>query len=158
MYLRRTAACAAIQKKLATEKWVTSLLSIACGTSHDGKEGFIHSFIHSFVRSFVRSFVHSFIHTFVRSFVHSFIHSFIHTFIHSCIHSYIHSFIHSFHSFIHAFILSFIHSLIHLFIHLRVRSTSVVECLLMVRWIVRSIPHGGPIELFLIPASASELV
>ena len=27
-------------------------------------------------------------------------------------------------------------------------------CLLMVQWIIVSIPHGGPIELYLIPASA----
>ena len=30
--------------------------------------------------------------------------------------------------------------------------------LLMVQWVVRSVPHGGPIELFLVPASASQLV
>ena len=30
----------------------------------------------------------------------------------------------------------------------------MVERPLMVQWVVRSIPHGGPIELFLIPASA----
>ena len=29
---------------------------------------------------------------------------------------------------------------------------------LMVRWVVKSILHGGPIELFLIPASAPRLV
>ena len=29
-----------------------------------------------------------------------------------------------------------------------------VESLLMVQWVIRSIPHGGPIELFLYPASA----
>ena len=29
---------------------------------------------------------------------------------------------------------------------------------LMVRWVVGSIPHGGPIELFLVPASAPQLV
>ena len=28
----------------------------------------------------------------------------------------------------------------------------------MVRWVVRSILHGGPIELFLVPASAPRLV
>ena len=28
----------------------------------------------------------------------------------------------------------------------------------MVRWVVGSIPHGGPIELFLVPASAPRLV
>ena len=31
------------------------------------------------------------------------------------------------------------------------RHSSVVECPLMVRWIIRSIPHGGPTELFLVP-------
>ena len=36
--------------------------------------------------------------------------------------------------------------------------SSEVERLLMVRWIVGSILHGGPIELFLIPASAPQLV
>ena len=30
------------------------------------------------------------------------------------------------------------------------RCSSVLECLLMVRWVIRSIPHGGPIELFLV--------
>ena len=36
---------------------------------------------------------------------------------------------------------------------LRMRSwCSMVECLLIVRRVVRSIPHGGPIELFPIPA------
>ena len=29
---------------------------------------------------------------------------------------------------------------------------------LMVQWVIGSIPHGGPIELFLIPASAPQLV
>ena len=29
---------------------------------------------------------------------------------------------------------------------------------LMVRWVVGSILHGGPIELFLVPASAPRLV
>ena len=33
-------------------------------------------------------------------------------------------------------------------------SSSVVEHPLMVRWVIRSIPHGEPIELFVIPASA----
>ena len=28
----------------------------------------------------------------------------------------------------------------------------------MVRWVVGSIPHGGPIELFLVPASTPQLV
>ena len=31
---------------------------------------------------------------------------------------------------------------------------SVAEDLLMVQWVVGSIPHGGPTELFLIPVSA----
>ena len=33
----------------------------------------------------------------------------------------------------------------------------MVECPLMVQWVVRSIPHGGPIELFLVQASADVL-
>ena len=33
-----------------------------------------------------------------------------------------------------------------------------VERLLMVRWVVGSIPHGGSIQQFLAPASASRLV
>ena len=33
------------------------------------------------------------------------------------------------------------------------RHISVVEHLLMVQWVVRSIPHGGHIELFHVPAS-----
>ena len=32
-----------------------------------------------------------------------------------------------------------------------VRYNSVVEHLLMVQLVVRSIPHGGPTELFLVP-------
>ena len=38
------------------------------------------------------------------------------------------------------------------------RCSSVVESLLMVQWIIRSIPHGEPTELFLIPASVQHLV
>ena len=32
--------------------------------------------------------------------------------------------------------------------------SSMVECPFMVLWVDGSIPHGGPIELFLISASA----
>ena len=34
------------------------------------------------------------------------------------------------------------------------RCSSMVQYALMVRWVFGSITHGGPIELFLIPASA----
>ena len=34
----------------------------------------------------------------------------------------------------------------------------MVECLLMVQWVIRLIHHGGPIELFLIPASVTKVV
>ena len=34
----------------------------------------------------------------------------------------------------------------------------MVDCLLMVQWVVGSIPQGGPIELRLVPASAPQLV
>ena len=34
----------------------------------------------------------------------------------------------------------------------------MVEGSLMVRWAIGSIPYGGPIELFLTPASAAQLV
>ena len=34
----------------------------------------------------------------------------------------------------------------------------VVECLVMVRWVVRFSHHGGPIQLFLFPASSPQLV
>ena len=34
-----------------------------------------------------------------------------------------------------------------------VLDVNVVEHLLMVKWVVGSILHGGPIELFLVPAS-----
>ena len=34
------------------------------------------------------------------------------------------------------------------------RGSSMVECSLMVRWVIRSIPHGGYIELLLAPAGA----
>ena len=37
---------------------------------------------------------------------------------------------------------------------LGVRCSSVVEHPLMVQWVVGSIPRGGHIELFLVPASA----
>ena len=36
----------------------------------------------------------------------------------------------------------------------RARSSSMVEYQLMMRGLVGSIPHGGPIELFVIPTSA----
>ena len=41
------------------------------------------------------------------------------------------------------------------------RRSSVVEVLLVVRWVVGSISNGGPIEIFLIPErihNASELL
>ena len=34
----------------------------------------------------------------------------------------------------------------------------MVACLLMVQWVIRSIPYGAPIELFLVPDSALRLV
>ena len=37
-------------------------------------------------------------------------------------------------------------------------SGSMVECLLMVQWVNGSIPDGGAIELFLVPASFPPLV
>ena len=36
--------------------------------------------------------------------------------------------------------------------------SSEVERALMVRWVVGSIPHGGPLELFFVPASVLRLV
>ena len=36
--------------------------------------------------------------------------------------------------------------------------SSMVEPQLMVWWVFRSIPHGGPTELFLIPTSVPQLV
>ena len=45
-----------------------------------------------------------------------------------------------------------------LFQYYRVRCSSVVEHLFMVRWVVGSIPHDVLIEIFLIPASAPWLV
>ena len=38
------------------------------------------------------------------------------------------------------------------------RCSSVVRAFVMVRWVVVSILHGGPIDLFLVPASAPRLV
>ena len=38
------------------------------------------------------------------------------------------------------------------------RCSSMVEHPIMVRWVFRSIPHGGLIDLFLVPASAPQLV
>ena len=40
----------------------------------------------------------------------------------------------------------------------RVRCSSIKECPLIVHWVIRSIPHGIPTELFLVSASASQLV
>ena len=37
------------------------------------------------------------------------------------------------------------------------RCSSVVEGSLVVRWVVRSILHGGPIQLFLVPSNAPRL-
>ena len=44
------------------------------------------------------------------------------------------------------------------YVYRRARCSFVVECSLNVQWVVSWIPHGGLIELFLIPASASHLV
>ena len=38
------------------------------------------------------------------------------------------------------------------------RCSSLVECLFMVWWVVGSIPHGGPIDLFLMATSVPRLV
>ena len=38
------------------------------------------------------------------------------------------------------------------------RCRSEVECLLMVRRVIGSIPHGGFIEVYLVPTSATRLV
>ena len=45
-------------------------------------------------------------------------------------------------------------------IHIRegARCSSVVRVLLMVRWVVGSILHGGPTELFLVSTIAPQLV
>ena len=46
-----------------------------------------------------------------------------------------------------------------LFIHsVGSRCSRVVERVLMVRWVVESIPHSGPIELSFVPASVALLV
>ena len=37
-------------------------------------------------------------------------------------------------------------------------NSSMVGHLLMLKWVFVSIPHGGPIELFLIPASDFQLL
>ena len=42
--------------------------------------------------------------------------------------------------------------------YLGARCSSVVERPLMVQWVIGSIPHGGLIELFLVPVSAQRLV
>ena len=44
------------------------------------------------------------------------------------------------------------------FHHQRARCSSMVEHPLMMRWVVGSILHGGPFELFLVPASVPRLV
>ena len=40
----------------------------------------------------------------------------------------------------------------------RARCRSLVERLPMLRWVVGSIPHGGRIDLFLVPANALQRV
>ena len=46
-----------------------------------------------------------------------------------------------------------------LYVHFQgTRCSSVAEHPLLVQWVVGSIPHGGPIELFFVPASAPQLV
>ena len=40
----------------------------------------------------------------------------------------------------------------------RVRYNSMVVHLLTMRWVIGTIPHGGHIELFLIPSGAPQLV
>ena len=49
---------------------------------------------------------------------------------------------------------------IHVFFYKKkgARCSSVIERSLLVRWVIGSILHGGPIELFLVPASALRLV
>ena len=37
------------------------------------------------------------------------------------------------------------------------RCSSIVEHLLMVQWVIRSIPHEEPIELFLVPAKSKRV-
>ena len=41
-------------------------------------------------------------------------------------------------------------------VYSEVRCSSLVEHPLMVQWVIRSIPHGGPTELFLVPASTPD--
>ena len=36
--------------------------------------------------------------------------------------------------------------------------SSMIECSIMVRCVIRSVSHGGPTKLFLVPASAPQLV
>ena len=42
--------------------------------------------------------------------------------------------------------------------NIRMRCSSLVELLLMVQWVVGLIPHGRLIQLFLVPASAPQMV
>ena len=52
-----------------------------------------------------------------------------------------------------------IHSFIYSWSHiLEERCSYIIEYLRMVRWVIRSTPYGGLIELFPIPASAPQLV
>ena len=44
--------------------------------------------------------------------------------------------------------------LMSLFIYRIIKILEGARCLLMVRWVIGWIPHGGPIELFLVPVSA----
>ena len=44
------------------------------------------------------------------------------------------------------------------YIHTYTQCTSMVGCLLMLRWSFGLIPHGGPTELFLVPVCTSRLV
>ena len=47
---------------------------------------------------------------------------------------------------------------LYLVFFVRARCRSVVEHLLMVRWVIGLIPHGGPTELFLFPADVTKTV
>ena len=60
----------------------------------------------------------------------------------------------------HSYLVTLTHSLIthRLTLTESLNDRLIVERLFMVRWVVGSIRHGGPIELFLVPARAPRLV
>ena len=90
---------------------------------------YIHTHVH--INTYIHMYTHTYTHTYVQTYIHTYTHTYIHTYI--CTHTYT-------------------------YIHNERDVAPWYECLIMERWVVGSILHGGTIELFLVPASAPRLV